>query len=340
MIDSGVVRPSRVDERRHRHVRARRPRRAPPVRGVLHRRHGPPPRRRRPRSGADADARSSASAAWPSGSSPTPKVSRRGPQQAPRTVAGGWTGGGVEDCWGRSVWAFGSAARHAPEDWMRQSAMSYFDRGAQQRSPSPRSMAFAALGAAEVLAVDPRHDPARRLLADTVGADRPARHRPRLALAGAPAELRQRGPRRSADRRRRAARATNVLDDGLSLPALAARPRDNRRSPVANRRRRSRPRRPLADVRPATDRGRGDGRRLRTSAPVDRQRRVATRHRTGRRVVPRRQRRRRRDVGHADRWPATTDSNARAVNRNQGTESTLALIATMQHARSLAPVAA
>ncbi|HET9666673.1 MAG TPA: hypothetical protein VFP09_07955, partial [Desertimonas sp.] len=77
---------------------------------------------------------------------------------------------GVEDCWGRSVWAFGSAARHAPEDWMRQSAMSYFDRGAQQRSPWPRSMAFAALGAAEVLAVVPRHDPARRLLADTVSA--------------------------------------------------------------------------------------------------------------------------------------------------------------------------
>ena len=70
---------------------------------------------------------------------------------------------GVEDCWGRSVWAFGTAARRAPDEAMRQSAMSYFDRGAQQRSPWPRAMAFAALGAAEVLAVDPRHDTRPRL---------------------------------------------------------------------------------------------------------------------------------------------------------------------------------
>ena len=84
-----------------------------------------------------------------------------------RAAGGRWSGRrGVEDCWGRTVWAFGTAVRRAPEEWMRQSAKSYFGRGSQQRSPWPRAMAFAALGAAEVLTVDPRHQRARTLLAD------------------------------------------------------------------------------------------------------------------------------------------------------------------------------
>ncbi len=86
-----------------------------------------------------------------------------------RAAGGRWSGGrGVEDCWGRSLWAFGTAARLAPDESMRRSAMSCFSRGAAQRSPWPRAMAFAALGAAEVLAVDPGHDRARSLLADAV----------------------------------------------------------------------------------------------------------------------------------------------------------------------------
>lgn len=86
-----------------------------------------------------------------------------------RTAGGRWIGARtVEDCWGRSVWAFGTAAAHAPEAWMRQSALAYFDHGVQPRSPWSRSMAFAALGAAEVLAIDASHDRARRLLVDAV----------------------------------------------------------------------------------------------------------------------------------------------------------------------------
>ncbi|MEQ8841681.1 MAG: hypothetical protein RIB98_11930 [Acidimicrobiales bacterium] len=86
-----------------------------------------------------------------------------------RDADGGWFGPySVEDCWGRSLWAFGSAARYTSEGWLRQSAQAYFDHGIQQRSPSPRSMAFAALGAAEVLAIDPSHDEARHLLHDVV----------------------------------------------------------------------------------------------------------------------------------------------------------------------------
>ncbi len=86
-----------------------------------------------------------------------------------RSADGRWHGRrGVEDCWGRSVWAFGTAAHLADDEWMRASAATYFGHAVQQRSPHRRAMAFAALGAAEMLAVDPRHSRARQLLADTV----------------------------------------------------------------------------------------------------------------------------------------------------------------------------
>jgi hypothetical protein len=86
-----------------------------------------------------------------------------------RDANGRWHGRrGVEDCWGRSAWAFGSAAHLASEEWMRGSAISYFDHAVGQRSPHRRAMAFAALGAAELLAVKPRHPSALRLLADAV----------------------------------------------------------------------------------------------------------------------------------------------------------------------------
>lgn len=85
-----------------------------------------------------------------------------------RTARGRWRGArGVDDCWGRSVWSFGTAVRHAPDNSTRQRALAHFDKGVEQRSPWPRSMAFAALGAAEVLTVDVRHRRARDLLRDT-----------------------------------------------------------------------------------------------------------------------------------------------------------------------------
>jgi hypothetical protein len=88
-----------------------------------------------------------------------------------RSASGRWQDDRrVDDCWGRSVWAFGTAARRAPEQWMRESGLAYFEHGAEPRSAWPRAMAFAALGAAEVLAVEPRHFAARRLLADAVDA--------------------------------------------------------------------------------------------------------------------------------------------------------------------------
>jgi hypothetical protein len=86
-----------------------------------------------------------------------------------RNSRGRWQGRrGVEDCWGRSLWGFGTAAARSPHDWMRQVALAHFERGTQQRSPWPRAMAFAALGAQEVLVARPGHRGALGLLADAV----------------------------------------------------------------------------------------------------------------------------------------------------------------------------
>lgn len=72
----------------------------------------------------------------------------------------------LEDAWGRCIWGLGTAAAHSNVAWARQSAIMQFDRAVQERSAWPRAMAFAALGAAELLAFDPEHRGARALLAD------------------------------------------------------------------------------------------------------------------------------------------------------------------------------
>ncbi len=72
----------------------------------------------------------------------------------------------LEDAWGRCVWGLGTAAAHSTVAWARQSAIMQFERAAQERSPWPRAMAFAALGAAELLTFDPEHSAARELLTD------------------------------------------------------------------------------------------------------------------------------------------------------------------------------
>ena len=86
-----------------------------------------------------------------------------------RDVNGHWHGRyGVEDCWGRSIAAFGTAANRGQDEWMRQMGILSFGHAVQQRSRWPRAMAFAALGAAEVLESDPRNYAARALLSDAV----------------------------------------------------------------------------------------------------------------------------------------------------------------------------
>lgn len=76
------------------------------------------------------------------------------------------------DWWGRSLWALGTAARRAPSGWMRDVATVHFQRGARRRSPWLRSMAYAAIGSAEMLAGHPEQREARDLL--VAAADRMA----------------------------------------------------------------------------------------------------------------------------------------------------------------------
>ena len=80
-------------------------------------------------------------------------------------VAGRWRDGPtVEDCWGRSLWGLGSAVVHSDDEEVRRTARGEFERAARQRSADLRATAFAALGAVEVLSVEPRHPQALQLL--------------------------------------------------------------------------------------------------------------------------------------------------------------------------------
>lgn len=73
---------------------------------------------------------------------------------------------GVEDCWGRALWGLGTAAARSKSSGQASEALTLFEASAARRSPWTRAMAFAALGAAEVVTVHPDHGLARSLLAD------------------------------------------------------------------------------------------------------------------------------------------------------------------------------
>jgi hypothetical protein len=98
----------------------------------------------------------------------------------------------VEDCWGRTVRAAGVVFARSRTDAEAEWANRLFARLARQRSPHLRATAHAALGAAEVLAADLDHQAARALLVDAATVlDRPEVSdawrwiEPRLAYANA-----------------------------------------------------------------------------------------------------------------------------------------------------------
>ena len=72
----------------------------------------------------------------------------------------------TEDAWGRCLWGLGSAAAHSGVSLIRRLSVIQFERAAAARSPWPRAMAFAALGAAELLSVNPENHAARALITD------------------------------------------------------------------------------------------------------------------------------------------------------------------------------
>ena len=71
----------------------------------------------------------------------------------------------AQDAWGRSLWALGTAAARGPTEGIRAEARTRFDVSARVSSPYPHSVAFAALGAAEVLERWPGDPGALSLLA-------------------------------------------------------------------------------------------------------------------------------------------------------------------------------
>lgn len=86
-------------------------------------------------------------------------------------ITGAWTDfPSTEDCWGRSLWGLGTAASMSANPGTRRWALRAFDHAARQRSQYPRAMAFAALGAAEVVAGTPGDRAGRDLLADSLTA--------------------------------------------------------------------------------------------------------------------------------------------------------------------------
>jgi hypothetical protein len=92
----------------------------------------------------------------------------------------------TEDCWGRAMWAYGTAVSHSSTGMWHESALQAFEVSAQQHSPWLRSNCFAALGAAEVLEVLPQHAIARRVLqeaADMIPAGTSLRYDPSIIFS-------------------------------------------------------------------------------------------------------------------------------------------------------------
>ena len=84
-----------------------------------------------------------------------------------RGVDGPWTDvATVDDHWGRAIWGLGTAAAHSPDADLRARCLAAAGTCLLQRSPWPRAMAYAAIGAFEVLRAQPGHVAALQLLSD------------------------------------------------------------------------------------------------------------------------------------------------------------------------------
>ncbi|GAA1580484.1 glycosyltransferase [Actinoplanes couchii] len=73
---------------------------------------------------------------------------------------------GLGDWWGRAMWGLGTAAARGPNAWIRREARTAFRQGLHRRSTWPRAMAFAGLGAAEMLQAGPYDPVVAELLGD------------------------------------------------------------------------------------------------------------------------------------------------------------------------------
>lgn len=98
-------------------------------------------------------------------------VRRDGRAHNRMSTRGRWTDEpGAGDWWGRALWALGVTVSHTTDDRARRIAWRAFSRAASTRSEDLRAMAFAALGAAEVITRYPDDRAARALLRDGAAA--------------------------------------------------------------------------------------------------------------------------------------------------------------------------
>lgn len=74
----------------------------------------------------------------------------------------------VGDWWGRALWGLGVATTHAHSEHARSRALAGFRVAARQRSTDSRAMAYAALGAAEVIRTESADRAARDVLTAAV----------------------------------------------------------------------------------------------------------------------------------------------------------------------------
>ena len=80
-------------------------------------------------------------------------------------IAGTWTDRpSTADCWGRAVWACGVGAVHGADREMRARSLKGFRALTQTMTSDRMSLAFAALGAGEILISDPSEPSAREIL--------------------------------------------------------------------------------------------------------------------------------------------------------------------------------
>ncbi|MBA2281764.1 MAG: glycosyltransferase [Acidimicrobiia bacterium] len=242
----------------------------------------------------------------------------------------------LEDCWGRSVWALGTAAAHGHAEGIRQTAVREFERAARRRSPWSRAMAFAAIGAAELLTAVPDHPVARELLRDATalpdaGGDASwPWPEPRLAYANAvlPEAMIAAGSLLSRpDLLQRGLHLLGwLLDHEMVDGHLSVTPVDGS-APGATR--------PAFDQQPIEVAALADAcARAATVDPDDRRWSDGVAAAVSWFLGDN-------DAGHAMFDPVTGGGydglHAHGPNLNQGTESTLALVATLQHGRHLVP---
>lgn len=72
------------------------------------------------------------------------------------------------DCWGRAMWGFGTAVARSKDTELRNRCYEAFSRGQDVRSKHIRAMCFSVLGAAEILDTEPDNEGALRIMRDAL----------------------------------------------------------------------------------------------------------------------------------------------------------------------------